>query len=57
MNTTQLKAALGDVLGLVALVAAVAAAIKVANVGVSISPSVETLTYLAVACAAAKMAR
>lgn len=57
MNTAQIKAALGDLLGLVAVVAAAAVALKMAPIGVNISASITDLTYLCVACAAAKMAR
>ncbi len=57
MNTNQIKAVLYDLVALAALGAAVIAALKGFGVQIPVSGVISTWTYVAVACAAAKMAK
>lgn len=53
----QFKDAAGNALAVVAIVAATLAALKAASVGIGVPGNVEAWCYVAVACAAAKLAR
>lgn len=57
MNKAQVTAVLYDLVALAALGAACVAVLKGVNVTIPVQGSIETWTYVAVACAAAKLAR
>ncbi|CAN1722007.1 protein of unknown function [Hyphomicrobium sp. 1Nfss2.1] len=57
MNASQVRGVLYDVAALAALAAAGVAVLKAFGIGVPVQGSIETWTYVAVACAAAKLAR